>query len=97
MTAAPITALDAERRRQGFVRIEAVPMTGKPGIEIGLEPWTHDGYGFDPTSGLGLGYCGTVVGRVINHRVSADCLYLFGETRGVARTLRVRGRMEGGT
>jgi len=45
-----------------------------PWIARGLEPWTHDYYGFDPISSLGLRYGGSVVGWVINHRISADCV-----------------------
>jgi GNAT superfamily N-acetyltransferase len=43
-------------------------------IARGLEPWTHDYYGFDPISSLGLRYGGAVVGWVINHRISEDCV-----------------------
>jgi GNAT superfamily N-acetyltransferase len=43
-------------------------------IAEGLEPWRHDSYGFDPVSSLGLRYRGTVVGWVINHRLSEDCV-----------------------
>ncbi len=43
-----------------------------PWIEKGLEPWTHDSYGFDPVSSVGLRYRGTVVGWVINHQIAAD-------------------------
>jgi GNAT superfamily N-acetyltransferase len=45
-----------------------------PWIAKGLEPWNHDYYGFDPISSLGLRYRGTVVGWVINHRISARCV-----------------------
>jgi GNAT superfamily N-acetyltransferase len=45
-----------------------------PWIAKGLEPWKHDYYGFDPISSLGLRYRGTVVGWVINHRISAGCV-----------------------
>jgi GNAT superfamily N-acetyltransferase len=45
-----------------------------PWIARGLEPWTHDSYGFDPISSLGLRYEGSVVGWVINHRIAEDCV-----------------------
>jgi GNAT superfamily N-acetyltransferase len=45
-----------------------------PWIAKGLEPWQHDYYGFDPISSLGLRYRGTVVGWVINHRISIGCV-----------------------
>jgi GNAT superfamily N-acetyltransferase len=45
-----------------------------PWIAKGLEPWNHDHYGFDPISSLGLRYEGAVVGWVINHRISDDCV-----------------------
>ena len=45
-----------------------------PWIARGLEPWTHDSYGFDPISSLGLRYEGSVVGWVINHRIAHDCV-----------------------
>ena len=41
-----------------------------PWIPPGLEPWAHDFHSFDPISSLGLRYRGSVVGWVINHRVS---------------------------
>lgn len=43
-------------------------------IAKGLEFWKHDYYGFDPISSLGLRYRGDLVGWVINHRISADCV-----------------------
>ena len=45
-----------------------------PWIAKGLEPWKHDANGFDPISSLGLRYEGTVVGWVINHRISDGCV-----------------------
>lgn len=47
---------------------------GEPWIAKGLEPWDSDSYGFDPISSLGLRYEGRVVGWVINHRMSDDCV-----------------------
>lgn len=38
-------------------------------IPNGLEPWRHDGIGFDPVSSVGLRYRGDVVGWVINHQI----------------------------
>lgn len=46
----------------------------EPWIAKGLEPWKHDAYGFDPISSVGLRYDGTVVGWVINHRISETCV-----------------------
>jgi GNAT superfamily N-acetyltransferase len=40
-----------------------------PWIPISLQPWRHDGIGFDPVSSLGLRYRGEVVGWVINHQI----------------------------
>jgi GNAT superfamily N-acetyltransferase len=45
-----------------------------PWIAKGLEPWDYDVQGFDPISSVGLRYEGTVVGWVINHRTSDDCV-----------------------
>jgi GNAT superfamily N-acetyltransferase len=45
-----------------------------PWIARGLEPWRHDSYGFDPISSLGLRYGGSIVGWVINHRMSHECV-----------------------
>ncbi len=42
-----------------------------PWITAGLEPWAHD-RAFDPLSSLGLRNQGSVVGWVINHRISED-------------------------
>lgn len=42
-----------------------------PWIPNSLQPWRHDGVGFDPISSVGLRYGGAVVGWVINHQVDA--------------------------
>jgi GNAT superfamily N-acetyltransferase len=65
----PWTELKAEER--GLIKSSH---EHTPWIAKGLEPWKHDYYGFDPISSLGLRYRGTVVGWVINHRISAGCM-----------------------
>jgi GNAT superfamily N-acetyltransferase len=42
----------------------------RPWIARGLEPWRHDSYGYDPISSVAMRFDGTVVGWVINHRIS---------------------------
>lgn len=42
-----------------------------PWIPNSLQPWRHDGRGFEPISSVGLRYRGEVVGWVINHRIDA--------------------------
>ena len=65
----PWTELTAEERDLIKRSHEQTPWIAK-----GLEPWKHDYYGFDPISSLGLRYRGTVVGWVINHRISTGCV-----------------------
>jgi GNAT superfamily N-acetyltransferase len=43
-----------------------------PWIPASLQPWRHDGIGFDRVSSVGLRYRGAVVGWVINHRVDDE-------------------------
>jgi GNAT superfamily N-acetyltransferase len=62
-----------------------------PWIARGLEPWQHDYYGFDPISSLGLRYRGAVIGWVINHRLSADCVRFT--CSFIRADLRRRGRI----
>jgi GNAT superfamily N-acetyltransferase len=45
-----------------------------PWIAKGLEPWDYDVQEFDAISSVGLRYEGAVVGWVINHRMSDDCV-----------------------
>lgn len=61
----PWTALAPEEREE-LRRSQSE----SPWIPVGLEPWRHDGHGFDPVSSVGLRHDGRVVGWVINHRVS---------------------------